>query len=51
MARKRIAVWPGENFEDRVYGEHEVGGTQVLYLSGVAFDKIGLLSLSSISMG
>ena len=32
-AKERIAATPGKYFEDRVYGEHEAGGTQVLYLS------------------
>ena len=50
-AKERIAVTPGKYFEDRVYGEHEAGGTQVLYLSGVPFDKIGLPKLGSTSLG
>jgi Fe-S-cluster-containing dehydrogenase component len=50
-AKERIAVAPGKYFEDRVYGEHEAGGTQVLYLSKVAFDKIGLPKLGSTSLG
>jgi len=29
-------------YTQSIYGEHEVGGTQVLYLSGVPFDKLGL---------
>ena len=41
-AKQRIADAPGKYFENRVYGEHEAGGTQVLYLSNVAFEKIGL---------
>jgi len=41
-AKRRIAESPGKYFEDRVYGEHEGGGTQVLYLSHVPFDKVGL---------
>lgn len=49
-AKSRIAASPGRYFEDRVYGEHEVGGTQVLYLSRVAFDKIGLPRLRSTSL-
>jgi len=50
-AKERIADSPGKYFENRVYGEHEAGGTQVLYLSGVAFDKIGLPKLGSTSLG
>ncbi len=44
-ARRRIAESPGKYFEDRVYGEHEAGGTQVLYLSHVPFEKLGLPTL------
>jgi hypothetical protein len=50
-AKRRIGASPGKYFEDRVYGEHEVGGTQVLYLSSVPFDKIGLPKLGSTSLG
>ena len=50
-AKERIAASPGKYFENRVYGEHEAGGTQVLYLSSVAFDKIGLPKLDSTSVG
>ena len=41
-AKRRIAANPGKYFQERVYGEHDAGGTQVLYLSRVGFDKIGL---------
>jgi Fe-S-cluster-containing dehydrogenase component len=41
-AKRRIAAWPGKYFEDRAYGEFDAGGTQVLYLSHVPFEKIGL---------
>jgi formate dehydrogenase beta subunit len=41
-AKLRIAASPGKYFENRVFGEHEAGGTQVLYLCHVAFDKLGL---------
>ena len=40
-ARARIKADPTRYF-DGIYGEHEAGGTNVLYLSPVAFDKIGL---------
>jgi Fe-S-cluster-containing dehydrogenase component len=43
-AKRRIAESPGKYFEDRVYGETEAGGTQVLYLSHIPFEKIGLPS-------
>jgi len=45
QAKTRISNTPGKYFEDRVYGEKEAGGTQVLYLSAVGFDKLGLPSL------
>ena len=50
-AKERIAASPNKYFEQRVYGEHEAGGTQVLYLSKVSFEKIGLPKLSSTSLG
>jgi Fe-S-cluster-containing dehydrogenase component len=50
-AKDRIAASPDKYFEKRVYGEHEVGGTQVLYLSSVDFEKIGLPKLSFTSLG
>jgi Fe-S-cluster-containing dehydrogenase component len=45
-AHKRVADKPGKYFQDRVYGEKEAGGTQVLYLSAVNFDLLGLPHLS-----
>lgn len=50
-AKQRISDEPGKYFENRVYGEHEAGGTQVLYLSSIAFDKIGLPKLGNTSLG
>ena len=44
-AKRRIVEEPGKYWEDRVYGEFEGGGTQVLYLSHVPFDKLGLPKL------
>lgn len=41
-AKARIAASPGKYYQDRVYGEGDLGGTQVLYLSHVPFEKIGL---------
>src|SRR5579872_1421893 len=49
-AKLRIAKNPGKYYQDRVFGEKEGGGTQVLYLSHVAFDKIGLPQLSDESV-
>ena len=45
-AKKRIQDSPGRYFDNRVYGETEGGGTQVLYLSHVPFDKVGLPALT-----
>lgn len=39
-ARSRITANP-DLYVDHIYGEHELGGTQVLYLSGVEFEKLG----------
>ena len=50
-AKDRIANSPGKYFEQRVYGEHEAGGTQVLYLSSVSFQKLGLPKLRTTSLG
>ena len=40
-ARQRIAEKPGQYY-GKIYGVKEVGGTSVLFLSGVPFDQIGL---------
>jgi Fe-S-cluster-containing dehydrogenase component len=40
-AHRRLAAHP-TRYVPRVYGETEAGGTQVLYLSHVPFEKIGL---------
>jgi formate dehydrogenase iron-sulfur subunit len=39
-ARKRIRNNPG-NYVNKIYGEHEVGGTSVLLLSSVPFENFG----------
>jgi len=39
-ARKRISGHP-EKYVDHIYGEKEAGGTSVLYLSSVPFEKLG----------
>lgn len=41
-AHLRLAANPGKYYQDRVYGEHDLGGTQVVYLSHVPFAKLGL---------
>lgn len=41
IARARIYAEP-EKYYHHIYGEHEVGGTGVLYLSSVPFEEMGL---------
>jgi formate dehydrogenase iron-sulfur subunit len=43
-AKRRIAARPGK-YVDHVYGEKEAGGTSVLYLSSVPFEKLGFPAL------
>jgi Fe-S-cluster-containing dehydrogenase component len=43
-AHRRLAAHP-ERYVNKVYGEHDGGGTQVLYLSHVPFEKLGLPAL------
>jgi hypothetical protein len=40
-AHRRLENTPGR-YLPKVYGEHEAGGTQVLYLARMDFDKLGL---------
>jgi Fe-S-cluster-containing dehydrogenase component len=40
IARRRIAAHP-TRYIRHIYGEHEVGGTNVLYLAGVPFEQLG----------
>ncbi len=44
-ARQRLRDHP-DRYIQHIYGEHEAGGTQVLYLSHVPFEQLGLPSLS-----
>ena len=39
-AHKRISIHP-DKYVDHIYGEKEAGGTSVLYLSSVPFEKLG----------
>jgi Fe-S-cluster-containing dehydrogenase component len=43
--------WEGEiaNYQQRYYGDKEIGGTQVIKLSAVPFEKVGLPTLPDIS--
>jgi Fe-S-cluster-containing dehydrogenase component len=43
-ARRRIGAIPGR-YLPTIYGEHEAGGTQVLVLSAVPFERLGLPAL------
>jgi formate dehydrogenase iron-sulfur subunit len=45
-AKGRIQQRP-DAYVDHIYGEHEVGGTQWMYLSSVAFDKLGFPTYGS----
>lgn len=45
QARARIITHP-ELYEDHIYGEHEAGGTSVLYLSPVPFEQLHFPALS-----
>jgi len=57
-ARRRMAARP-DKYVDHIYGEQEAGGTSVLYLSAVPFDKLGFPTLgpeplpakSSVALG
>ncbi|MDX1775008.1 MAG: 4Fe-4S dicluster domain-containing protein [Desulfobulbales bacterium] len=40
IARKRISDHPAK-YVRHIYGEHEVGGTNILYLAGVPFAQLG----------
>jgi formate dehydrogenase iron-sulfur subunit len=41
IAKERIYTDP-ENYHHAIYGEHEVGGTGVIYLASVPFEELGL---------
>jgi Fe-S-cluster-containing dehydrogenase component len=47
-AKTRLAENPGKYIQ-KIYGEHDGGGTQCLYLSHVPFEKLGLPVLSTES--
>ena len=48
-AKRRLADHPGR-YVDHIYGEHDGGGTQVLYLSHLPFEKLGLPALGDESV-
>lgn len=41
IARQRIHKNP-DHYVDHIYGEHEMGGTSWLYLSGIPFEQVGM---------
>lgn len=43
-ARRRLAARP-DAYQPKIYGEHDAGGTGVLYLSPVSFQALGLPAL------
>jgi formate dehydrogenase iron-sulfur subunit len=47
-ARSRISGHP-DKYVDHIYGENEAGGTSVLYLSSVPFEKLGFPSVEAKS--
>ena len=40
-AHRRLQTDTAKKYIPKVYGEHELGGTQVLYLSDIEFEKLG----------
>ncbi len=41
IARERISKYP-DRYIDHIYGEHEMGGTSWLYITGAPFEEVGL---------
>ncbi len=53
-AKQRIADHPERYYpkgEPKIFGEHDGGGTQVLYLAGVDFENLGLPPLGEDGVG
>jgi Fe-S-cluster-containing dehydrogenase component len=48
-AKRRLAAEP-DRYVQKVYGEEDGGGTQVLYLSAIPFEDLGLPKLTSESL-
>lgn len=46
IAHQRLADHP-EQYFNHVYGEHEVGGTSMLYIAGVSYEKLGYPTLKN----
>lgn len=49
-AKGRIKRSPGRYHQDRVYGEHDAGGTQVLTLARIPYEKLGLPNIGNESV-
>jgi Fe-S-cluster-containing dehydrogenase component len=49
VARERLRDHPGR-YVPRIYGEHEVGGTSWMYLSGIPFEDLGFPKLGYAPM-
>ncbi|PKO06455.1 MAG: hypothetical protein CVU41_06960 [Chloroflexi bacterium HGW-Chloroflexi-3] len=49
IAHQRLADHP-EQYFNHVYGEHEVGGTSMLYIAGVSYEKLGYPTLKNQSI-
>jgi Fe-S-cluster-containing dehydrogenase component len=45
----QVQVHKAGQYTPQVYGENEVGGTQVLHMAGVPFDKLGFPDLPDLS--
>ena len=41
IARERFRKYP-DRYVDHIYGEHEMGGTSWLYISGTPFKELGM---------
>jgi formate dehydrogenase iron-sulfur subunit len=48
LAHARIQANPGK-YTDRVYGEKEAGGTAMLYLSSVPFERLGFPEVGTVA--
>lgn len=49
IARERIAEHP-DHYINHIYGEFELGGTSILFISAVAFEKLGLPTYAATAL-
>jgi len=49
LASPHTHIAPVKNYQKHIYGEKEGGGTQVIMLAGVPFDKLGIPDLEEKS--